>query len=87
MLDKIFTNLYELSWLRHSTFQRIFGRTEEARGAGPSLEPPPGAISGSNWRPESDEVRSLFKAPREDGFPVPRGTGLQVMQFNKLIAM
>jgi hypothetical protein len=49
------------------TFQRIFGRTEEARGAEPSLGPPLYAISKSNWSPESAEVRPLFKAPREDG--------------------
>ena len=53
--------------LRHPTFQRIFGRAEEARGAGPSLGPPLYAISRSNWSPESAEVRPLFKAPREDG--------------------
>src|SRR6266487_6005133 len=29
-------------------------------------EAPPSAISRSNWSPESAEVRSLFKAPRED---------------------
>src|SRR5438034_11772300 len=54
------------SRLRHPTFQRIFGRAEEARGAGPALGPPLSAIARSNWSPESAEVR-LFTAPREDG--------------------
>ena len=34
------------------TFQRIFGRAEEARGAGPTLGPPLYAIARSNWSPE-----------------------------------
>jgi hypothetical protein len=58
---------YERARLRHPTFQRIFGRTEEARGAGSTLGLPLYAISRSNWSPESAEVRPLFKAPREDG--------------------
>src|SRR5438046_6222530 len=41
-------------------------------------EAPPNAISRSNWSPESAEVRPLFKAPREEWFPVLRGTGLQL---------
>src|SRR5439155_14716827 len=52
---------------RHPTFQRIFGRTEEARGAGPALGPPLSEITRSNWSPESSEVRPLFKVPHEDG--------------------
>jgi len=55
------------SWLRHPTFQRIFGRAEEARGAGPSLGLPLSAITSSAWSPEFPEVKALFKAPREDG--------------------
>jgi hypothetical protein len=49
-------------------FERIFGRAEEACGAGSSLRhrlarsPDP-----TDWSPESAEVRPLFKAPREDG--------------------
>src|SRR5205823_8361741 len=39
-------------------------------------------ISRSNWKPESAEVRPLFKAPSWGWFVVPRGTGLQLMQFN-----
>ena len=53
--------------LRHPTFQRIFGRAEEARGAGPSLRHRLARSPRSNWSPESAEVRPLFKAPREDG--------------------
>jgi hypothetical protein len=37
MLDKLLRKPYRLSRLRHSTFQRIFGRTEKIRGAAPSL--------------------------------------------------
>jgi hypothetical protein len=58
---------YECARLRHPTFQRIFGRAEEARGAGPSLGLPLYAISRTNWSPESAEMRPLFKTPREDG--------------------
>jgi hypothetical protein len=45
----------------------MFGRAEEARGAGPSLGPPLYAISRFNWSPESTKARRLFEAPREDG--------------------
>ena len=51
--------------LRHPTFQRIFGRAKEARGAGPTLGPPLYAITRSNRNPESAEVRPLFS--RKDG--------------------
>ena len=67
-LDKLSPMLVKSPRLRHPTFQRIFGRAEKARGAGPTLGPPLYAISRSNWSPESAEVRPLFKAPREDGF-------------------
>jgi hypothetical protein len=68
--------------LRHPTFQRIFGRVEEARGAGPSLGLPLSAISGSNWSPESAEVRPLFKAPRCGRFPVSAQNWIAVKQSN-----
>jgi hypothetical protein len=35
---QIFAVLVKRARLRHPTFQRIFGRAEEARGAGPPLE-------------------------------------------------
>ena len=39
---------------------------------------PLSAITSSNWNPQSAEVRPLFKAPHEEWFLVPRGTGLQL---------
>jgi len=61
-LDKLSRRVIKRSRLRHPTFQRIFGRAEEARGAGPSLGPPLSAISRSNWSPESAESEAAVQS-------------------------
>jgi len=52
-LDTMTPDLVKARRLRHPTFQRIFGRAKEARGAGPTLGPPLYAITRSNWSPGS----------------------------------
>jgi hypothetical protein len=64
-LDTMTPDLVKAHRLYHPTFQRIFGRAKEARGAGPTLGPPLYAITRSNPNPESAEVRPL--SSRKDG--------------------
>jgi hypothetical protein len=59
-------------------FKASLARLNKAAGA----EPPLYAISRFNWSPESAEMRPLFQSASRGWFLVPRGTGLQLMQFN-----
>jgi hypothetical protein len=65
------------TWLRHPTIQRIFGRVEEARGAGPTLGPPLTRSPDPTGAPNQPKRGGSSKAPRDDVFLVPRETGKQ----------
>ena len=53
--------------LRHSTFQRIFGRTEKVRGAGSSLGHRFTRFPDPTGAPSQSEVRRTFREPHQDG--------------------
>ena len=70
--------------LRDPTFQRIFGRAEEARGAELSLGHRLARSPDPTGVPESAEVRPLLPKPRSRMVPGFRlGTGLRLMQVQQ----